>query len=239
MSRDARRIGILGGTFDPIHLGHLDVGRAAVDALRLEALIVVPSSTPPHRHPALASGWHRFAMVAMAIDACVDWRVSDIELRSPAPSYTATTLAAFHRDGFRAGELFFVIGADAFADIEAWKDYPRILEQAHFAVVSRPGAPVAALSTRLPGLADRMQAAPSFTPSTQATTIILIDAATANVSSTDIRARLAAGRSVAGLVDPRVQQHIARHALYSSDAQPGDAHTAPDPSTAGRLHGQD
>lgn len=238
MSRDARRIGVLGGTFDPIHIGHVDVGRAAFSALALDRLIVVPSSTPPHRQAALASGWHRFAMAAMAIDACAGWEVSDIELRSAAPSYTATTLAAFHHEGFRPGELFFVIGADAFAEIAAWKDYPRILEQAHFAVVSRPGVPVGSLPARLPDLAPRMRPAP-FTPSTQTPAIILIDAATANVSSTDIRTRLAAGRSIAGLIDPRVQQHIERHGLYSSGARPGGAQAASGPPTAGRLHGQD
>jgi nicotinate-nucleotide adenylyltransferase len=238
MSDAARRIGILGGTFDPVHIGHVDVGRAAVAALRLDRLIMVPSSTPPHRQPPQASGWHRFAMTAMAIEACAGWTVSDIELRAGALSYTATTLAALHAEGFRADELYFVIGADAFGEIGSWKDYPQILSQAHFAVVSRPGAPAAALRGRLPALADRMQAAP-FTHSTQAPAIILIDAPTADVSSTEIRARLAAGRSVAGLIDPRVQQHIERHGLYASAAARDDAHAASSPSTAGRLHGQD
>jgi nicotinate-nucleotide adenylyltransferase len=230
-----RRIGILGGTFDPVHIGHLDVARAAVGALALERLIVVPSSTPPHRQPATASGYHRFAMTAMAIAGRDGWTVSDVELQSAALSYTTTTLAAFRERGFRAEELYFVIGADAFAEIRGWKDYPRILDQAHFAVVSRPGAAVGALPAQLPDLAPRMRTAP-FMPASQAPVIILIDARTADVSSTDIRARLAAGRSIAGLVDPRVQQHIEQHGLYRSEGRADGADETP---TAGRLHGQD
>jgi nicotinate-nucleotide adenylyltransferase len=205
-----RRIGILGGTFDPIHCGHIDVARAAEEALGLTRVFVITSNVPPHRPDPVASSYHRFAMVALAVSSRSTWYASDIELRSDAPSYTSTTLRRFRDEGYAASELFFVIGADAFADIEAWRDYPAILELAQFAVVSRPGFPAGALRGRLPSLADR---------------ILVIDAPTADVSSTVIRQRIASGDSIAGLVPPAVQQHIERHGLYAS--------------LSGRLHGED
>lgn len=220
----ARRIGILGGTFDPIHCGHIDVARAAEDALGLTRLFVITSNVPPHRAAPVASSYHRFAMVALAVSSRPTWCASDVELRSAAPSFTSTTLRRFHADGYSPAELFFLIGADAFAEIETWRDYPQILELAQFAVVSRPGFPVADLRRRLPSLADR---------------IISIDAPTADVSATGIRQRVASGESIAGLVPPAVRQHIEQHGLYTP-APPGshasDATPAP---AAGRLHGED
>src|SRR6185295_3465637 len=206
----ARRIGILGGAFDPIHCGHIDLARAADEALALTRLFVMPSHVPPHRAAPVASSYHRFAMVALALSSRPTWNASDIELRSPEPSYTSTTLRRFHADGYAPAELFFLIGADAFAEIETWRDYPQILGFAQFAVVSRPEFPVGELRRRLPLLADR---------------IVAIDAPTANVSATDIRRRVAAGESIAGLVPPAVRQHIEQHALYRT--------------MSGRIHGED
>ncbi|HEY2907243.1 MAG TPA: nicotinate-nucleotide adenylyltransferase [Vicinamibacterales bacterium] len=229
-------IGILGGTFDPIHCGHLDVGSAAQRALGLTRMVVIPSSTPPHREPAVASGYHRFAMAAMAIAGQPGWSVSDMELQSDATSYTATTLQKLVDDGYRSADLYFVIGADAFAEIAAWRDYPRILDRAHFVVVSRPGWPVQRLAERLPDLAPRMHHAPIETHG-RTPMIILIDAPTADVSSTAIRSRRLAGESIAGLVDPRVQQHIEQHGLYSTTVMDFGATDAPQVPPAGRLHG--
>ena len=206
----ARRIGILGGTFDPIHCGHIDLARAAGEALGLTRLFIVPSNLPPHRAAPVASSYHRFAMVALALSNRPTWNASDIELRSAEPSFTSTTLRRFHADGYAPAELFFLIGADAFAEIETWRDYPRILEFARFAVVSRPGFPVGELRRRLPALADRIEA---------------IEAPTADVSATDIRRRIAAGESIAGLVPPAVRQHIEQHGLYRT--------------MSGRVHGED
>ena len=234
-SSPARRIGILGGTFDPIHQGHLDVAAAAIDALTLSPLFIVTSNVPPHRPQPSASPFHRFAMVSLAVLDRPDWRALDVELRHDAPSFTSRTLKLFHTRGYRPSELFFVIGADAFAEIESWRDYPRILDAAHFAVVSRPGFPVTALPQRLPWLADRMARTP-FDARGMDPLIILIDAPTADVSSTAIRDHHAAGESIDGMVPPRVRQHIDKHGLYSSPT-PGrrgsDAAAIP---AAGRLH---
>jgi nicotinate-nucleotide adenylyltransferase len=202
-----RRTGILGGTFDPIHCGHIDVARAAQDALGLTEIVVITSNVPPHRPAPVASSYHRFAMAALAVSNRPGWRVSDVELRSDAPSYTVTTLTQFHADGYPPAELFFLIGADAFAEIESWRDYPRIFELAHFAVVTRPGFRVEAPGGLPPALAAR---------------IVSIDAPTADVSGTVIRQRIAAGESIAGLVPPLVRQHIEQHGLYTSSRTHGE-----------------
>src|SRR5580704_12147823 len=120
----SRRVGILGGTFDPVHRGHLDAGAAAQAALDLGELLVLPSNIPPHRAQPLASAYHRFAMVALAVAGRPGWRALDLELRAGARSYTSDTLERLQARGFGATELFFITGADAFVEIPTWKNYP-------------------------------------------------------------------------------------------------------------------
>jgi nicotinate-nucleotide adenylyltransferase len=234
------RVGLLGGTFDPIHLGHLDLGEAAQQALGLDRVICLPAHVPPHRPAPLASAFHRFAMTAIAVAGRDGWQASDLELLDPNFSFTATTLQRFHAQGYDPSQLFFVIGADAFADIASWRHYPSLLDLSHFAVVSRPGHPVLALRERLPALEPRMVDAADF-PSTRearsgqapargagpgdGTVIILIDATTADVSSTGIRSHLAQHLPIDEMVTPGVLQHIAQHGLYRSPQ--GDRHDAP------------
>ena len=196
-------IGILGGTFDPIHLGHLEAASAAQRALSLDRVLLLPSRTPPHRSAEpRASVFHRFAMAALAA-AEHGFLVSDLEVRRDAPSYTAHTLEALHREGFAPAQLFFITGSDAFAEVATWYDYPRILQLANFAVVSRPGAP------RPSELISNPQSPISDRP-----TVLSVEADTPNVSSTQIRRRVAAGESIDGLVPPSVAGHIRRHHLY-------------------------
>jgi nicotinate-nucleotide adenylyltransferase len=233
----ARRVGIMGGTFDPIHRGHRDLALAAESALELTDLLIVPASVPPHRPQPVASGYHRFAMAALAVLERPHWRVSDVELRSTAPSYTSATLRRLHADGYSASELFFLIGADAFAEIETWKDYPGILDAAHFAVVSRPGWHVDDLAVRLPLVARRLTRPPFIVRAGAPPAVIFVDAVTADVSSTAIRGRRATGQPIVHLVDPRVEQHIERHGLYTPppDGERGD--DRPLDAAAGRMHG--
>jgi nicotinate-nucleotide adenylyltransferase len=237
MTAEPRRIGILGGTFDPVHCGHLDLGDAAQRDLQLARVFVVTANVPPHRPQPHASAFHRFAMVVLAMVDRPRWRAADLELRSAAPSYTAFTLAKFHDRGYAPTDLFFIIGADAFADIATWRDYPQILDAANFAVVSRPGHRINELPALLPALAPRMiRFAGQETQ--ERPLIFLIDRPTADVSSTAIRDRVAGGISIDGLVPPLVRQHIEQHGLYTS-ATPGrrlmDAVEIP---AAGRLHGE-
>jgi nicotinate-nucleotide adenylyltransferase len=239
MNSAARRIGILGGTFDPIHLGHLDVAQAAQTALALTEVDLITSNVPPHRPQPAASAYHRFAMVAFAVQERRDWRAADLELRYDAPSYTSRTLNRFHDRGYQPSELYFVIGADAFTEIATWRDYPNILEAAHFVVVSRPGFPAQEMPERLPQLAARMVTSPADAVNSAIPLIIVIDAPTTDVSSTAIRRRLADGEPIDGLVPPRVQQHIEQHGLYSSKVPGRRASDAAPTPQAGRLHGQE
>ena len=234
-----RRIGILGGTFDPIHCGHTETASSAESALRLTRLYVMPSNMPWHRRAPKASAFHRFAMVSLAVAGRQRWRASDLELRGEGDSYTARTLQKLHGRGYAPHELFFIVGADAFLEIESWRYYPTVLEYANFAVVSRPGFAVAELPRRLPNLADRMITTPLDTSGHSSTRIVLIDALTPDVSSTAIRERCGKNESISGLVPDAVHQHIEQHGLYTSPARGRRASDAERPTAAGRLHGQD
>ncbi len=251
--KSRRRVGILGGMFDPIHDGHLDVGAAAESALALSTVLVLPSNIPPHRTQPVASSHHRFAMVAMAVAGRAGWRALDLELREPTCSYTSDTLRRLHGEGFTPEELFFVTGADAFLEIATWKDYPALFDLAHFAVVSRNGVSVHTLADSLPDVASRMREV--FDPSLHAartehvtrsihdvdapTCIFLIDARTADVSSTAIRQARHDHRSIAGMVPEAVRQHIEQHDLYDADPRSTEAGAPSSGPKAGGLHGQD
>jgi nicotinate-nucleotide adenylyltransferase len=232
------RVGILGGMFDPIHRGHADMAAAAQAALGLSAVFVVPANIPPHRPQPRASTFHRFAMVALAASTRSQWRASDIELLAPTPSFTSHTLQSVHGLGYRPQELFFIVGADAFLEIGTWKDYPQILDLAHFVVVSRPTYSVAELRSRLPAIAPRMVTTTAAVESAPEPLIILIDAPTADVSSTAIRRRRREGHSIEGLVDPLVAQYIERQGLYVEPITDRPPNDPPAVSAAGRLHAQ-
>jgi nicotinate-nucleotide adenylyltransferase len=206
------RRGVLGGTFDPVHNGHLDVARAAAASLGLDDVRLVPANLPPHRTLPHASSRDRLSMVELAVEGDARLQASDIELHADGPSYTAATLDRLERLGEDLGTVFFITGADAFRDIPSWRMYPAILDRCHFVAVSRPGCPAAQLREALPALAPRMVDASAMIPTHPA--IILVDAPTAPVSSTEVRRRLAEGRSIDGLVPPSVASYIERHGLY-------------------------
>jgi nicotinate-nucleotide adenylyltransferase len=214
-----RRLGILGGTFDPIHVGHLDAARAARESLALDEVLFVPSHDPPHR-PAdpHATPFHRFALVALAISDCAAYRASDIELLREGNSYTSDTLRDLHRRGWRGSQLFFIIGADAFAEIATWHEFPAVLDAANFVVIARPGTSVETAIARNPALRPRVRAVAPQLEMDGKTAIYLVHAETRDVSSTTIRARLAEGRPIDDLVPPPVARHIVAHRLYETDS---------------------
>ena len=200
------KVGIFGGTFDPIHLGHLDAATAAQRTLTLDRVLLMPSRTPPHRAAEpRASVFHRFAMTALAAASRPDFLASDLEVRREGPSYTALTLYAIQQEGMAASQLYFIVGADAFAEIGTWYDYPHVLSLANFVVVTRPGAPASR--------SDLISSATAPMPG-GSTSVFFVDAQTPDVSSTDIRRRVAGGESIEGLVPPAVAEHIRRNRLY-------------------------
>ena len=196
------RLGVLGGTFDPIHYGHLDAAAAARDALSLDEVLFLPAHDQPLRtnHPG-ASAFHRFAMVSLAVDGCRAYRVSDVELVREGTSYTIDTLRHLHADGWSPSQIFFILGADACAEIANWRGFPEILDAAQFVAVARPGVTLEAAIARTPELRSRVS---------------LVEAPTRDVSSTAIRQRLAAGESIDDLVPAAVSRHILAHHLYGA-----------------------
>jgi nicotinate-nucleotide adenylyltransferase len=214
-------VGLLGGTFDPIHLGHTAAATAARRALALDEVRYILSARPPHRADSPhASEYHRIEMIRRAVRDSTSDRgrsveVSDLEIRRAGPSYTYDTLQTLHAEGLTPVQLVFITGSDAFAEIGTWYRYPAVLDQAHFAVIARPGTTLDALRARVPALAPRMttpdQLAAATTPA-----VILIDAETPDVSSTDIRRRAGRGESLDGLVTPSVAEYIHRHGLYGA-----------------------
>lgn len=212
------RVGVLGGTFDPIHCGHLAAATAARDALGLAPVLVIPSRIPPHRpiQPHV-SAYHRFAMAALAVSGERDLVVSDDELCSEGPSYTATTLERLQSRRWTASQIFFITGADAFAEIATWKRYPEVLDLANFVVVSRPGHRIEELANRVPELAARLRSAADAADAAGKPFIYLLQAPTPDVSSTSIRERLRHRRPITGLVPPLVETHILQHRLYTAE----------------------
>jgi nicotinate-nucleotide adenylyltransferase len=215
-------IGLLGGTFDPVHVGHVAVAEACLGALGLERVLLVPASIPPHRPAPRVSIYHRFAMVALAAMSAESLMASDIEVEAADPSYTAVLLDRMRSLGHAPSQLVFITGADAFAEIATWHDYPAVLDRAHFAVVSRPGYDAGSLRRSLPELAARFIDVPSRpleqplrAPDAHPTAIFLIEAETPDVSSTLVRERAGNGGWLHDLVPGAVAEYILRHRLYA------------------------
>ncbi|HEY6057507.1 MAG TPA: nicotinate-nucleotide adenylyltransferase [Candidatus Limnocylindrales bacterium] len=201
-------LGILGGTFDPIHFGHLAIAEEARESLGLERVIFVPARVPPHKpDQPISSVVDRVAMVELAIADNPAFALSRIELDRDGPSYTVDTLdllAAEARGEGRVPDLVFVMSAEAFAAILTWREPRRIVELARIAVMPRPGhaAPRAEwIRDNFAGLEDR---------------VVLLAGPHIGLSGSEIRDRARRGRSIRYLVPPVVAGYIAGHRLYDS-----------------------
>ena len=209
------RVGVLGGTFDPIHNGHLAAADAAEQALGLDAILLIPSRIPPHRQDPVGAGTeHRFAMAQLAADTRPGWSASRIEVDRDGASYTYDTLVELGRTP--GTQIFFILGADAFSEIDTWSRYPAVLGLANFVVVSRPGITLDSLRARVPSAFGPRPAAAGDRPFTE-TRVILVEANTPDISATDIRRRVRAGESIAQLVPDAVAAYISRHHLYGGE----------------------
>ena len=203
------RIGILGGTFDPIHFGHLAIAEDARVTLGLERVLIIPAAQQPFkRDQRVTSGEQRMAMVELACAGNAALTPLAIELARAGVSYTATTLEELHEQSL--GELFFILGADAVNDLPKWHRASVIPELAQIVAVERPGVVVehAALLASLPMLRGRLT---------------LLDGPHLNLSSTEIRRRAAGGRSLRYLTPDPVVEYINRERIYYESP---DNHTA-------------
>lgn len=203
----------MGGTFDPIHLGHLAIAEEAREALGLARMLFVPAAVPPHRPAASVSpAADRAAMVGLAIEGNAAFELSRVELERAGPSFTSDTvdgLAATERAAGRVPDLTFILSAETLHDLPTWHEPQRLLEACRFAVVPREGYPLidrAWLRESFPGRDDRFD---------------FLDAPHLEVSSSRIRERVAAGRSIRYLVPPAVERYIDDHSLYRAPSAHG------------------
>jgi nicotinate-nucleotide adenylyltransferase len=194
------RLGVLGGTSDPMHNGHVAAGEAAVECAGLDEVVFVPTGNPPHRPPAEASPAQRLEMCRLATADEPQLSVSDVEVQREGPSFTLDTLLAL-RGANPHAELFLVLGWDAASQFRSWHKPDEVLAIAPIVVVSRPGR-------NAPGDADLRTA--GLDPAR----IILCARTTPSVSGSEIRRAIAAGKSISGMVPEAVERYIAAHHLY-------------------------
>jgi nicotinate-nucleotide adenylyltransferase len=187
------RIGVMGGTFDPIHHGHLVAASEAADAFSLDEVIFVPTGNPGNK-TAISSPEHRYLMTVIATAANPRFTVSRVDIDRPGITYTIDTLTELSRARPEA-DLHFISGADAIAQILAWKEVDSIWSLAHFVAVTRPG--------------HQLQL-----PQVKEARITQLEVPALSISSTDIRNRAAAGKPIWYLVPDGVVQYIAKHKLY-------------------------
>lgn len=186
-------IGILGGTFDPPHNGHLALARAALGKLRLHRVIFVPARIPPHKNAAaVSSAGHRLRMLQLCLGDNEEFEISEVELKRRGPSYTVDTITGLQKR-YPRDEFCFLLGADNVSEIESWYRPERIFQRVRVAAVNRPG----------------------FEPSGKfASNILYFDMEPVAISSTLIREKIKAGDSISGLVPAAVENYIKENRLY-------------------------
>jgi nicotinate-nucleotide adenylyltransferase len=196
------RVGILGGTFDPPHLGHLWLAALASDALALDQVLFMPAASPPHKQgQPMSHAAERVAMTRLAVTGQAGFEVSLVELQRPGPSYTVDTLSQL-REEYPDTEFTLLMAADTLAGIDGWREPEQVLALAEWAVAPRPGSVVptpARLSERFGPAASRIH---------------LLDGPALDISSTEIRARVAAGRTIRYLVLAAVEDYVRDRGLY-------------------------
>ena len=214
-------VGIFGGTFDPIHLGHLRAAEEVREAQGLGEIRLVPAAVPPHKQGrALASGEHRRRMVELAVTGVPGFRVSTLELDRPGPSYTIDTLRAVRAEIGNAARLVFTLGYDAFRDFHTWREHAGIFALCDVVVVTRPPWPAELTHDDIPAAArDAFSYGAGSESFRHASghTLALQRIAGLDISAADIRARVAGGRSIRFLVPSAVEAYIAEHRLYRED----------------------
>ena len=218
MGKERRlRLGILGGTFDPIHLGHLRVAEEIGEELELERVYLIPAAVPPHKDiKPITSFHHRLAMTRLAAEESPILETLDLEGRRQGLSYSVETLRELHQIFESSPTLFFILGMDAFLEIRTWKECERLFDYAHFVVIMRPGSQSEELEPFLLSLNvgfNRADRECTFVhPS--GTELIYKEATLMDISSTQIREMVATGKSIRFLVPESVRSYIMEKGLY-------------------------
>ena len=217
------RIGLLGGTFNPIHNAHLAIARQAREMLELDRVVMIPSGDPPHKPPTgLASAKDRYEMVRLAVASDPQFGVSDVDVRRSGKSYSIDTVRLLQQEYGKETRLYFLIGLDAFLEFPTWREPETLLTLCCFVVLSRPGLSFLALSSlpmipRIPqaslldldeGRRVRLDAQAGLQ------SLICLRGTPSYVSASDIRARIARGDSTANQLPPVVESYILQHHIY-------------------------
>ncbi|MBI2166908.1 MAG: nicotinate (nicotinamide) nucleotide adenylyltransferase [Candidatus Omnitrophica bacterium] len=189
------KIGILGGSFDPVHAGHLSLARESEAQFKLDKILFIPARIPPHKQedPSLAPASHRARMVELAISGAPRWELSDLELRRPGVSYTVETLLELRKIYPEPHQIFFIVGADSLADLKKWKDPEEILRLSEWIVAPRPAFP---LPGKLPPRMHWLKMAPL------------------SLSASELREKIQRGDDVSQWVPQKVTDYIRRTGLY-------------------------
>lgn len=217
---EERRIAAFGGTFDPVHNGHIEIVRAIVENFGLDQLLIVPAHRPPHKDPrGIADAYHRYTMAALATLEEPRVIVSTIELEAPERPYTFETIERLRSTVGAGTRLFFVMGADSFQEINTWREPARLLSSTDVIVVTRPGHDVKSshlddrFKCTVVDLRER-EAELKMPEGANDQHIYLTGYVNTSVSSTEIRQRVRDGESIEGLVPPRVADYINKYELY-------------------------
>ena len=197
-----KSLGILGGTFDPIHMGHLRMAEHVFQRMELESIVFIPAYVPPHKlGQDFAPAQDRYAMTELAVADNPHFTVSDMELKRTGVSYTIDTIRQLHAQ-YEDRELNFIIGADSMAQLHTWHNIEEMLELTRFVAVWRPG------------YEDAMEELVRHLGEQAKERVLLLDTPVYDISSTEIRTRIRQGLGLAGLVPPAVERYIYEHGLY-------------------------
>jgi nicotinate-nucleotide adenylyltransferase len=215
-------IALFGGTFDPVHSGHIAAARAAQAAFSLDQVLFVPARVPPHKRARHLTAFpHRHAMVALACAGSPGFVPSILESRSAVqgePNYSITTVRKLSAQLSPSDELFFLIGADAFLEISTWREPVALLDAVNFIIVSRPGFAIARAAEAIP-LELRTGTMSDHCIHLRRSRVHLLTTVEADISSTRIRVLASRRQSLAGLVPGTVEEYIQKLSLYQNEDQ--------------------
>ncbi len=211
-----------GGTFDPVHNGHIEIARRIVRNFKLDQLLFIPAGRPPHkRHETISDAYHRYAMAVLATIDDPRLLVSTIEIEAPDKPYTFQTVEKVREQYGEQAESFFIMGADSFMELETWREPERLLASVNIIVAARPGDEINLsrlpeyVKTRIVDLRGQHgQVRETPEGGEKRTKCFLTDYVEVDISSTQIRRMVGEGRSIKGLVSPAVADYIEKYKLY-------------------------
>ena len=225
MSEDKHQIGILGGSFDPVHMGHIGLAQETYEMFGLDQVLFVPVFQSPHKkHIPMTTTCHRMAMLRLALQNKAHFDLSDMEVCREEISYTIDTLNHFKLI-YPSSELFLIIGYDNLLELDTWKDSLKIMKSYNILVASRPGINLTSSEEKILGMFNGNSPYCSYKTQSRnlaffhretGTKLVVYDISPLDISSRDVRERLACGKSLDNLLPPEVETYIIEHRIYKT-----------------------